>query len=279
VALTADDLRALEQLRSFHESLELPVERLGSADCRALEPALTPGIRGGLRVATEASVDPRAVCAALLDATGRLGVRLVREQVVAVRTGGGRADGVVLGDGSALPADQVVVALGAWSGTAGLLPPELTPPVRPVKGQILRLRFDPARAPLVRNIHAWVRGLEVYLVPRTSGELVVGATVEEQGFDTTVTGGGVRGLLEAAIEVVPEVGELQLVESLAGLRPASADNAPVLGPTPVAGLSLATGHFRQGVLLAPITADAITALLVDGRLPAEAAPFTLARFR
>jgi glycine oxidase len=120
--------------------------------------------------------------------------------------------------------------------------------------------------------------LEIYLVPRAAGELVIGATVEEKGFDTSVTGGGVRGLLEAAIEVVPGVAELELVESMAGLRPASADNAPVLGPTAVEGLTLATGHFRHGVLLAPITAEVVTALIVEGRLPAVAEPFTLARF-
>jgi glycine oxidase len=130
----------------------------------------------------------------------------------------------------------------------------------------------------VRNVHAWARGLEVYLVPRAAGELVIGATVEEKGFDTSVTGGGVSGLLDAAIEVVPGVADLALVESLAGLRPASADGAPVIGPTRIGGLTLATGHFRQGVLLAPITAEVVTALVVDGRLPAVAEPFTLARF-
>jgi glycine oxidase len=278
VALTGDDLRVLDDLREFHEGLGLPVKRLDSAGCRALEPALSPRIRAGVRVATEASVDPRAVCAGLLGATGRLGVQLIRDRIVEVRVNGGRVDGVVLGDGSVLSTDRVVVALGAWTASSGLLPPEITPPVRPVKGQILRLRFDPADAPIVRNIHAWANGLEIYLVPRAAGELVVGATVEEKGFDTSVTGGGVRGLLEAAIEVVPQVAELELVESMAGLRPASADNAPVLGPTAIEGLTLATGHFRHGVLLAPITAEVVTALLVDGRLPAVAEPFTLARF-
>jgi glycine oxidase len=279
VALTGDDARLLDDVRRFHDSLHLAVERLDGVGCRALEPTLSPRIRGGLRVATEASVDPRRVCAALLVAVERLGVELIPRQVAEVRTRGGRVDGVRLGDGSVLAADRVVVALGAWTASPGLLPAEVTPPVRPVKGQILRLRFDPARPPLVRNVHAWAHGLEVYLVPRADGELVIGATVEEKGFDTSVTGGGVGGLLEAAIEVVPEVAELPLVESIAGLRPGSADNAPVLGPTTVEGLTLATGHFRQGVLLAPITAEAITAHLVHGTLPAEAAPFTLARFR
>ena len=278
VARTDDDLLVLDALRRYHEGLGLPVEPLDGAGCRALEPALAPSVRGGVRVSTEASVDPRAVCAALLDATARLGVRLVRDRVAEVRVDGGRVGGVVLRDGSVLSTDRVVVALGAWTASSGLLPPELTPPVRPVKGQILRLRFDSARPPLVRNVHAWACGLEIYLVPRAAGELVVGATVEERGFDTSVTGGGVGALLAAATEVVPGVAELELVQSMAGLRPASADGAPVLGPTPVAGLTLATGHFRQGVLLAPVTAAVVTALIVDGRLPAVAQPFTLARF-
>ena len=150
--------------------------------------------------------------------------------------------------------------------------------MRPVKGQIIRLRFDPHDPPLRRNVRALARGTSIYAVPRESGELVVGATVEEKGFDTTVTAGGMRDLLEAAIDVLPVVAELEQTEGIARLRPATPDNAPVLGPTAVDRLVLATGHHRNGVLLAPITADAITALLVDGKLPAEAEPFTIERF-
>jgi glycine oxidase len=159
------------------------------------------------------------------------------------------------------------------------VPAEAAPPVRPVKGQILRLRFDPVSPPVTRNVHGLVHGWSIYLVPRTDGELVIGATVEEKGFDTTVTAGGVRELLDAAVELVPTVAELEQVEALARLRPASADHAPVIGPTSLEGLVLATGHHRNGVLLAPITADAVASLLIDGTLPPEVAPFTIERFR
>jgi len=278
IALDGDDLRALDDLCRFHEGLELPVSRLGGRECREIEPMLSPRIRGGVRVATESSVDPRAVCAALITAAQQIGVTMTRARVAEVRGSRGRVDGVVIDDGSVLPAGHVVIALGSWSANAGLLPPEATPPVRPVKGQILRLRFDPMTPPLAGNVQARARGRDVYLVPRPNGELVVGATVEEKGFDTAVTAGAVRDLLESAIDVVPVVAELEQVESMARLRPASPDNAPVLGETPIEGLLLATGHYRHGVLLTPITAEAIVSLVIDGKLLAEADGFTLERF-
>jgi glycine oxidase len=277
VALDGDDLRALDDLCRFHEGLDLPVARLRGGECRELEPMLSTRIRGGVRVETESSVDPRAVCAALLSAGDQLGVWFVRQRIVEVRVANGRVDGVAVADGSMVSAPRVVVSLGAWSAH-GSLPREATPPVRPVKGQILRLRFDPATPPLTRNIHVLARGREIYVVPRRSGELVVGATVEERGFDVTVTAGGVRDLLDTAIEVLPIVAELEQVEAMARSRPASIDNAPVLGATPIDGLVLATGHYRNGVLLTPITADAITTLIVDGKTPPEIEWFTLERF-
>jgi glycine oxidase len=175
-------------------------------------------------------------------------------------------------------ADQVVIAAGSWSALLAGLPRTVVPPVRPVKGQIIRLRFDPAAPPVTRNIRALARGWSVYVVPRESGELVVGATVEDKGFDMSVTAGGVHELLAAAIDVLPIVSELEQTEAIARLRPATPDNAPVLGPTAIDGLVLATGHHRNGILLAPITGDAIAALLAEGKLIAEAEPFRIARF-
>jgi glycine oxidase len=278
VAFDDDDLRALDDLRRFQEQLDLPVARLRSRECRELEPMLSPRIRGGVRVDTESSVDPRAVCTALLAACDDAGVDLVRDRLREVVGDGSRVTGVRLESGAHVAADTVVIALGPWSGAIPGVPPEATPPVRPVKGQILRLAFDPAEPPLDRNVHALARGWEIYLVPRSNGELVIGATVEEKGFDTTVTAGGVHEMLAAAIDVVPLVGELEQVEAIARLRPASADNAPVLGTTPVDGLVLATGHHRNGVLLTPITADAISALVVDGKPLPEVEPFGISRF-
>jgi glycine oxidase len=173
-----------------------------------------------------------------------------------------------------LPAGTVVLAAGCWSGGVGGLAAEALPPVRPVKGQLLYLR-GPVDQPLCsRN----VRGLEVYVVPRGDGRVVVGATVEEQGFDTTVTAGAVHDLLRAALELLPEVAELELAETVVGLRPGSPDNAPMLGPAGPEGLVVATGHYRNGILLTPVTADAIAELLASGRVPELIAPFGPERF-
>lgn len=278
VAYDDDDLRALDELHRFQQELGLGVARLRSRECRDLEPMLSPRVRGGVRVDDEANVDNRVVCSALLAAAELQGVRVLRDRVDEVVVGESRVEGVRLVGGSFLDADQVVIAAGSWSALLAGLPPSVVPPVRPVKGQVVRLRFDPGAPPVERNIRAVARGTSVYVVPRESGELVVGATVEEKGFDTTVTAGGVHELLDAAIDVLPVLGELEQTETIARLRPGTPDNAPVLGPTEVEGLVLATGHHRNGVLLAPITADAITAQLTDGKLLAEAEPFTIARF-
>jgi glycine oxidase len=198
---------------------------------------------------------------------------LVRSQVTGVRIEDGRATGVHLADGTALAAGTVVLALGAHSGT---LPGAPDVPVRPVKGQILRLAG--AAGLLTGTVRALVRGRHVYLVPCAGDRLIVGATVEDRGFDDRVTAGGVHDLLRDAIEVVPGISELELVETLARWRPGTPDNAPVLGPAGVPGLVLATGHHRNGALLTPVTADLVTELLVTGELPGLAAPFTLDRF-
>ena len=195
---------------------------------------------------------------------------------------GGRATGAELADGTRLSAGQVVLAAGSHSGRLAGVPDEVLPPVRPVKGQVLRLRMPdvPAGSPpsCSRTVRAVVRGGPLYLVPRENGELVVGATSEELGWDTTVTAGGVYELLRDAHELVPGITELPLVETCAGLRPASPDNAPLLGPTALPGLHLATGHYRNGVLLTPVTGDAMAEVLATGELPEEARPFSPARF-
>ena len=174
---------------------------------------------------------------------------------------------------------MVVVAAGCWSAGVEGIPPDSIPPVRPVKGQILRLRTETAAPLLTRNIRCLVSGSHSYLVSRADGELVIGATVEEQGFDVTVTAGAVRQLLHDAWRIVPGVAELELVETHAGLRPGTPDNAPILGEVPgVAGLVMACGHFRNGILLTPVTADAIAELLVSGEAPESIGPFTPERF-
>jgi glycine oxidase len=178
-----------------------------------------------------------------------------------------------------LPAGRVVLAGGSRSAELDGVPEEVRPPVRPVKGQVVRLAVPPVFAPfLSRTVRAVVRGSSVYLVPRENGELVVGATSEELGFDTTVTAGGVYTLLRDARELLPGITELPLTETLAGLRPGTPDNAPLLGPTSLDGLLLATGHYRNGVLLTPVTGDLMAETLATGALPARARAFAADRF-
>ena len=274
VARDTDDNAALEDLYRFQRDLGLKVQRLRSRECRQLEPGLAPGVRGGILAAGDHQVDNRALVTALLTACERAGVLRRSGRVAAVRVSGDRARGVVLAGGEPLEAGTVVLAAGCWSGTLGGLPPGLLPPVRPVKGQLLHLR-GPGEAPLCQRN---VRGLEVYVVPRGDGRVVVGATVEEQGFDVTVTARGVHELLRAAIELLPEVGELELSETVAGLRPGSPDNAPLLGPSALDGLVIASGHYRNGILLVPVTAAGIAELLASGRVPDAIAPFSPCRF-
>ena len=273
VGFDDDDMRALEELHRFQRELGLDAQRLTAREARRREPSLTPRLRGGLHVSGDHSVDPRQLHAALLRAAGSSGVRVVRARIDSLCIDGNRATGVRLADGRELSAASVVLALGAWSAS---LPGVPGLPVRPVKGQILRLRG--ADGLLDGTVRALVRGRHVYLVPYTEGGLVVGATMEEKGFDATVTAGAVHELLRDAIEVVPGVSELELVETLARWRPGTPDNAPLLGYSPLPGLVLATGHYRNGVLLAPVTGDAVATLLTDGALPEEAAPFTTDRF-
>jgi glycine oxidase len=180
----------------------------------------------------------------------------------------------VLADGRSVAADVVVLAAGAWSRQIGGLAPPLLPPVRPIKGQMLALRMDPA-APLVTHV-LWGPG--VYLVPRLDGRLIVGGTVEEKGFDSTLTAGGLLTLLEAAWRLVPAIEELPIDELWVGHRPGSRDDAPILGPAPLEGLVYATGHHRNGILLAPVTADAIARLVRDGTIDPAIRPFGIERF-
>lgn len=280
VALDADDRAHLRDLHVLHSASGLGSEWLSGRECRRLEPMLAPGVRGGLRVDADHQIDPRRLAAALVVACVRAGVvfhRVWAERLTVTR---GRAVGVLGADGTAFAAGQVVLAAGSLSGRLAGVPAEVLPPVRPVKGQVLRLSVPAPYAPfLSRTVRAVVRGSQVYLVPRENGELVVGATSEELGWDTTVTAGGVYALLRDAHELIPGITELPLTETRAGLRPASPDNAPLLGPTALPGLLLATGHHRNGVLLTPVTGDVLAHVLTTGELPDLARPFTPRRFR
>ncbi|MEV4043717.1 glycine oxidase ThiO, partial [Streptomyces sp. NPDC049744] len=280
VALDADDRAHLRELHALQQRSGLESEWLSGRECRRLEPMLAPGVRGGLRVDGDHQIDPRRLARALVAACAHAGVVFHRVWAERLAVGpGDRAAGVVTADGTALAAGQVVLAGGSLSGRLAGVPEAVLPPVRPVKGQVLRLAMPRTPGPLLnRTVRAVVRGNHVYMVPRESGELVVGATSEELGWDTTVTAGGVYELLRDAHELVPGITELPLTETRAGLRPGSPDNAPLLGPTALDGLLLATGHYRNGVLLTPVTGDVMADALTGGELPEEARPFSPRRF-
>src|SRR5947207_14057076 len=275
IALTADDQARLAHHLTFQQKLGLPLQWITAAETRRREPHLAGKLAGAVWSPEDHQVDNRKLAAALRIAAERAGAVLREHTAVKeISAAGGRADGIVLADGTKIAADAVVLAAGAWSrGIAGLAP-ELRPPVRPIKGQMLSLRMD-ATAPLLTHV-LWVPG--AYLVPRRDGRLLVGATVEEKGFDTTLTAGGLLTLLEAAWRALPAVEELPIEEMWAGHRPGSRDDAPILGPGPVEGLIYATGHHRNGILLAPVTADTIARLVLDGTVDAAIRPFGVERF-
>jgi glycine oxidase len=255
VARDADEAAALERELGFRAQLGVPLTRLRPSEARRLEPALAPTLRLALQAPDDHVADPRLLAPALADAARRAGAVLrTGAEVAAVRRGE-----VDLVGGETIRAGDVVVAAGAWAGElAGVR-------VRPLKGQILRLR-DPEGPGLLERVVRWEGG---YLVPRGSGRYVLGATMEDKGFDTTVTAGGVWELLRDASELVPGVLELELEETFAGLRPTTPDNTPLLGRSERTGLVFATGHHRNGVLLASLTGDLVADAL-DGAAPEDA---------
>ena len=279
IAFDRDDLAVLTDLHALQLRLGVATERLTSRECRGLEPLLAPSVRGGVLAPEDHSVDPRRLLVALARAGERAGVREVAGSVTEVLASGpeGARLGVRLADGSLLPAHQVVLAAGCW-GDRIALPEPVLPVVRPVKGQLLRARVRPGEPPLLgRTVRGLVRGSPVYLVPREDGEVVVGATQEELGHDTSLTTGGLWRILRDARELVPGVGELEITETCVGLRPGSPDNEPLMGPTRVPGLHLATGHFRHGVLLAPVTGEVMAEVLTTGAPPEYARRFAADR--
>jgi glycine oxidase len=268
VAGDADEAAGLERELAFRSELGLEVVRLRPSEARRLEPGLAPTIRLAGLVPSEQSVDPRWLVTALARAARAGGAELRERSPVArlLRTpsgeDGGRVVGVVLETGERVLAANVVLAAGAWSGSlAGVA-------VRPVKGQIMRLR-DPAGPGLVERVVRFEGG---YLVPRGDGGYVLGATVEERGFDRTVTGGGLYRLLRDASELVPGVLELEVEELSAGLRPGTPDNLPVIGRDPRDGLVRATGHYRNGILLTPVTAELVVRAVTGGASAAGEEP-------
>ena len=265
VALDTSDRAALDQLLAYQHTLGCTAHRRTASECRRLVPALSPMVCGGIEVPGDHSVDNRALLRALVQAGQAAGVVFVPQTVAAVSAGHTAGPVAVLSDGSRLGCDCLLVAAGVGTPHLGGLEQAGLPEIRPVKGHILRL--GPARRDvagprlLARTIRALVHGRSIYLVPRPDNTLVVGATMEEQGIDVTVRAGAVHELLCDARAVVPGIDELELLEAQAGLRPATPDNTPVVGWTALPGVAVASGHFRNGMLLAPHTADAVADLL------------------
>jgi glycine oxidase len=275
VALTADDQARLQHHLVFQQRVGLPVHWISASETRQREPHLAGKLAGALFSPQDHQVDNRKLALALRHAAKAAGA-IIKENgaVGAIWTHAGCVTGIIMADGTHVAADCVVLAAGAWSRSIKGIPPELLPPVRPIKGQMLALCGDPA-APLISHV---VWGPGVYLVPRNDGRLLIGATVEEKGYDTSITAGGLLALLEAAWRLVPALEELALAETWVGHRPGSRDDAPILGPSPLNGLIYATGHHRNGILLAPITAEAITRLIADDVLDESIRPFGIERF-
>ena len=275
VALTSDDQARLGHQLVFQQKLGLPLQWISAAETRRREPHLAGKLAGAVFSPEDTQVDNRKLAAALRIAAEAAGASISEHQAVkTISNDAGRVDGIVLADGRKVAADVVVLAAGAWSRSIDGLAPELRPPVRPIKGQMLALRMDPT-APLLTHV-VWAPG--AYLVPRLDGRLLVGATVEEKGYDTSLTAGGILTLLEAAWRVVPAVEELPIDEMWVGHRPGSRDDAPILGTGLIDGLIYATGHHRNGILLTPITADAIAELVLDGAADPAIRPFSIERF-
>jgi glycine oxidase len=277
VALDRD---ATEQLRFLHrhqQDIGVPVDWLSGYEARQREPHLARAVTAALYSPDDHQVDPRALGDALLRACGNRGAKLrTASPVERIAVSNGRAVGVVA-EREEVAADAVVLAAGAWSGLVEGLPQAAVPPVRPVKGQMLAVQ-QPHPPLLTHCVWASTVSHFAYLAPKSNGRLLVGATVEEQGFDTQVTAGGMLDLLRPAWETLPGIYDLPVVETWAGLRPGSRDNAPILGKTPLSGLFLATGHYRNGILYAPVTAEDVAHVVLTGETPDTIAAFGIERF-
>ncbi len=276
VAWDGADLAALRDLHAFGNTLGIEATLLTSRELRELEPALAAGLPGGLLASGDHQVDPRLLHAAIIAAAAHAGVH-TRSAQARLDVDGARVVGVHLADGTSLPAPTVVLAAGAWSSQVDGVPAEFAAPVRPVKGQTLRLRL-PGEPRLSHVVRGTVRGTPIYLVPRADGQLIAGASSEETGYDVAPRAGAVYELLRDAQTLLPELAEAVLEGVCTGLRPGSPDNAPIIGPSGLAGLIHATGHFRNGILLAAATAAGVAELITTGELPAALTPFAAARF-
>lgn len=268
-----DDMTRLRRLYDFRERLNLPAKWLSGTEAKELEPMLSPKCTCGLWMADDAQVENRDLLKALHEAVRKRGGQVHEiAKVISVNIENGKVKGINVND-KHIDTSKLVVAAGAWSKQIEGIPENVLPPVRPVKGQIMSLRMQGDN----RVMHA-IRGRDVYLVPKADGRLIVGASNEEMGFDTNPTAGEIYRLLERAWETVPGIYEYPIEEIQVGLRPGSRDHEPIIGDSDIEGLFFATGHYRSGILLTPITAVELSEWIVTGNKSELLAPFQLARF-
>jgi glycine oxidase len=273
VAIHRDDVDAMRRVYEHRRQADLPVEWLTGSQAREMEPTLTPRVSAAMWIAYDGQVNPRVLLPALVRACVHRGVE-VRDNASVSRIviEGDVAAGVEV-RGEVLRADTIVLCAGAWSGTIEGMPEDVIPQVRPIRGQILRLKRTADFA--TRRV---VRGPRAYLLPKDDGTVVVGATQEEAGFDATPTAGGIKTILENAWEMVPSIYDLPIECIEVGLRPGTRDHLPLIGATRIGGLIMATGHFRHGILFAPTTADAVCAGILTGEFGDDVARFAPHRF-
>lgn len=278
-AFDADEEAELRRRAELHVRSGLDSTWLNRDRCRELEPGLSPSVVGGLLVADDSAADPRQLIVALREASESSGALIlsgVEPVGVEFDTSSVALD---TSDGETLRAQRLVLASGAWSGErAQWLQPDLRAEVRPVKGQLVELAcLEGSSAPPCERV---ISGERFYAVPRADGRLALGATVEEKGFDLSVTAGAVHELLREGYRALPDIAEMELVQTKVGLRPATPDNAPLLGTHPRQRcLVMATGHFRNGILLAPATGELVAAELTGESLPGNLAALDLDAFR
>ncbi len=274
IAAEADDLGILKQRHAYLSARGLPVNWCAPGELRKKEPFLAPRITSALFSAHDHQADNRLLVEALHAACRKAGVTIhARAPVEEILISGGRVSGLKV-KGETLAAENIILCAGAWSATIKGLPAEIIPPVFPMKGQMVALQMEP-RLPLLRHV-LWTP--QIYMVPRADGRLIIGATMEDKGFDSQMTAGGMLHLLREAWEVLPGIEELPLIESWAGFRPTSRDDAPIIGASGIEGLTYATGQHRNGILFTPLVGRIIHDYIVTGQLDDLAAPFTMERF-
>lgn len=263
VALDRDDAERMARVKSYHEELGLEVEPLDADQARSYEPGLAPGVRSALYIASDHQVDAALLVSALGSTFEIAGGTLYEETSIERIEMGERVEAVVTADGERIACDKVVVAAGAWTPHIEGLDHPWVPKIRPVRGQMIAL--DLGEPPACSHV---IRAPDAYLVPKSNGSLVIGATSEEMGFDANLTAGGLFELLRGAWETLPAIYDLNVLDTWVGFRPVTLDNAPAIGPSPVEGLWFATGHGRNGILLAPVTAVELAEAIATGE-PSE----------